>query len=80
MSLKKTEVSDRIILCDSFALFQKKKKKYIYIYIMATTRSRMPMTTVFKSFHLLLTFSLTMFKQGWAVYTCSLFAAAQQDL
>lgn len=31
MSLKKTEVSDRIILCDSFALFQKKKKKkYIY--------------------------------------------------
>ena len=42
MSLKKTEVSDRIILCDSFALFQKKKKKYIYIYIMATTRSRMP--------------------------------------
>ena len=31
MSLKKTEVSDRIILCDSFALFQK-KKKYIYIY------------------------------------------------
>ena len=35
MSLKKTEVSDRIILCDSFALFQKKKKKiYIYIYIL----------------------------------------------
>ena len=33
MSLKKTEVSDRIILCDSFALFQKKKKKKIYIYI-----------------------------------------------
>ena len=32
MSLKKTEVSDRIILCDSFALFQKKKKIYIYIY------------------------------------------------
>lgn len=40
----------------------------------------MPMTMVSKSFHLLLTFPLMVFKQGWGVYTPSLFLVAQQDL
>lgn len=85
MSLKKnkTKASNRIILCDSLHFSgqvggeQKKEKEGNTWW---QPRDWMPMSRVFKSFHFLLTFSLTVFEQGRAVDAQSLFAVAQQNL
>lgn len=58
-------------------LKEEKKNKKNFV---GNEQKRMPMTMVSKSFHLLLTFPLMVFKQGWGVYTPWLFLVAQQDL